>query len=171
LFLFRPLFVPAHTFQRISAPPKGIERCKLSVTAEAASQFSTSLPPEKLSPFFDHFHPTAVPIGHSIYRPENRRRGTPFLAVNVLPHVEQVCHVQCPSLNPLIGNLGNRQGQVGPVGLYSSSIICPQVDPITEGNRFPRPGCRGTPQCAHGQRAPPRAARRRSPNDKTLDAL
>ncbi|KAH9019480.1 hypothetical protein EDB85DRAFT_1873067, partial [Lactarius pseudohatsudake] len=42
---------------RISALPKGTERCKLSVIAKASSRFSPSLPPEDLSPFFEHFHP------------------------------------------------------------------------------------------------------------------
>jgi mitochondrial transcription factor 1 len=90
---FSTAFVPSHTFQRSSAPPKSPGRCKLSVTAEASSQFFLSLPPEKLS-YFDHFHPAALPVGQAVFRPENRRRGNPFLAVNVLPHAEQVCHVQ-----------------------------------------------------------------------------
>ncbi|KAI0256177.1 hypothetical protein BJV78DRAFT_443703 [Lactifluus subvellereus] len=91
-FFFRPLFDTSHTFQRFSAPPKGAERCKLSVTAEASSEFFLSLPPEKLSPFLDHFHPaaTAVRVGAPNSRPEARRRGSPFLAVNVVPHAEQV---------------------------------------------------------------------------------
>lgn len=79
-------------WRRISAPPKGIERCKLSVIAEASSRFSPSLPPEDLSPFFEHFHPatSSVRTGGSALRPETRRRGSPFLAVNVVPHAEQI---------------------------------------------------------------------------------
>ena len=83
----------AHVFQRISAPPKATERCKLSVIAEASSHFFPSLPSEKLSPFPDHFHPAAIDdprIGVISMRPENRRRGSPFLAINVIPHDEQV---------------------------------------------------------------------------------
>jgi transcription factor 1 len=100
-FFFRRFSPPSHTFQRISAPPKGVDRCKLSVTAEASSQFFLSLPPEQLSPFLDHFHPAATTaFGTSSLRPDNRRRGSPFLAVNVVPHAEQVCHV--PSLTALL---------------------------------------------------------------------
>jgi transcription factor 1 len=78
-------------WRRISVRPNGIERCKLSVVAEASSHFFPSLPPENLSPFLDHFHPatTAIAAGHHL-RPEARRRGSPFLAVNVVPHDEQV---------------------------------------------------------------------------------
>ena len=86
-------------FQRISAPPKGAERCKLSVIAEASSYSSPSLPPESLSPFADHFHPAtnavrAVKTASHLLRPETRRRGSPFLAVNVVPHIEQVRQIQ-----------------------------------------------------------------------------
>ena len=95
-FLFTFSLSPVRDgFQRISSPPKGIERCKLSVIAEASSYFSTSLPPENLSPFSEHFHPaTNAGRGSSVLRPETRRRGSPFLAVNVVPHAEQVCQTQ-----------------------------------------------------------------------------
>lgn len=79
--------------RRISAPLKTTARCKLSVIAEATSSFSRSLPPERLSPFSDHFHPAATDdgrVGLQSVRPETRRRGSPFLAINVLPHDEQV---------------------------------------------------------------------------------
>ncbi|KAF8271235.1 S-adenosyl-L-methionine-dependent methyltransferase [Lactarius quietus] len=72
-------------WRRTSAPPQSSERCKLSVIAEASSHFSPSLPPENLSPFLEHFHPATPNIrtGASALRPETRRRGSPFLAVNV----------------------------------------------------------------------------------------
>jgi hypothetical protein len=129
-----------------------------------------------LSPFMDHFHPvpTAARVGAPSSRPEARRRGSPFLAVNVVPHAEQVGHVQPVTalmLTPLIGNTGDRQGQVGPVGLHSPSIVCPQVDPITRGNKFARPWCSGTPRNAYEQRAPPNAARRHSPTCERVDTL
>ena len=93
-FLFDLFSIAAHAFQRISAQPKNTERCKLSVIAEASSHFLPSLPPEKLSPFLDHFHPAVdgSRSGNPNFRPEGRRRGSPFLAVNVVPHDEQVCH-------------------------------------------------------------------------------
>ncbi|KAI9461235.1 S-adenosyl-L-methionine-dependent methyltransferase [Lactarius psammicola] len=79
-------------WRRISAPPKGADRCKLSVIAEASADFSPSLPPESLSPFIEHFHPATngFRIGGSVLRPETRQRGSPFLAVNVVPHVQQI---------------------------------------------------------------------------------
>jgi mitochondrial transcription factor 1 len=91
--------VLTHVFQRISAPIKANERCKLSVIAEASSHFFPSLPSERLSPFYDHFHPALIDDPHGM-RPETRRRGSPFLAVNVLPHDEQVCHVK--NLRPAV---------------------------------------------------------------------
>jgi hypothetical protein len=96
-FLLARSQVVTHVFQRISAPLKVRERCKLSVIAEASSHFFPSLPSERLSPFSDHFHPAATDdsrIGIPSARPEARRRGSPFLAMNVLPHDEQVCHVR-----------------------------------------------------------------------------
>ncbi|KAH9057340.1 S-adenosyl-L-methionine-dependent methyltransferase, partial [Lactarius vividus] len=79
-------------WRRISAPPRSIERCKLSVIAEASSHSSPSLPPEYLFPFFEHFHPAtnSARTGGSALRPETRRRGSPFLAVNVVPHAKQI---------------------------------------------------------------------------------
>jgi transcription factor 1 len=91
--------VLTHVFvlQRLSAPPNAMVRCKLSVIAEASSHFFPSLPSERLSPFSDHFHPAAIDdsrVGVLSMRPEARRRGSPFLAINVIPHDEQVCHVR-----------------------------------------------------------------------------
>jgi len=80
-------------WRRISSPPKTAERCKLSVIAEASSHFFPSLPPEQLSPYLDHFHPATnnIRLGTGLaYRPDTRRRGSPFLAVNIVPHDEQV---------------------------------------------------------------------------------
>lgn len=97
--LFCLSWTTSHTFQRISSPPKGAERCKLSVVAEASSHFFPSLPPESLSPFLDHFHPATSPTrvgGGFGLRPETRRRGSPFLAVNIIPHDQQVGYVQTP---------------------------------------------------------------------------
>ena len=69
----------------------------MSVIAEASAHFFPSLPPERLLPFSDHFHPAAIDdgrVGTPNLRPEARRRGSPFVAINVLPHDEQVCHVR-----------------------------------------------------------------------------
>jgi hypothetical protein len=101
----------------------------LSVIAEASSHFYPSLPPERLSLFSDHFHPAAIDdprIGISSARPEARRRGSPFLAINVLPHDEQVCHVRIsdpPRLNLGTGHTGHRQGHDGQVGFIASSFV------------------------------------------------
>jgi len=77
-------------WRRISSQPNGAERCKLSVISEASSRFFPSLPPEKLSPVFDHFHPASTGVNNTNMRPEVRRRGMPFLAMSVVPHDEQV---------------------------------------------------------------------------------
>ncbi|KAI0302533.1 S-adenosyl-L-methionine-dependent methyltransferase [Russula brevipes] len=67
--------LPDGVWQRFSSPPESRRRCKLS-----------------LSPFPDHFHPTtnASRVPNSTARPEARRRGSPFLAVNIVPHDQQV---------------------------------------------------------------------------------
>jgi transcription factor 1 len=76
-------------FQRISSPPNGAERCKMSVIAEASSHSSLSLPPEQLLPYLDHFHPASnVRITP---RSDNKRRGSPFVGLNIVPHDQQVC--------------------------------------------------------------------------------
>jgi transcription factor 1 len=84
--------LPDWVWRRTSAPPKGTGRCKLSVIAEATAHFFPSLPPENLSPFVEHFHPATngVRYGASVLRPETRQRGSPFLAVNVVPHAQQI---------------------------------------------------------------------------------
>jgi len=112
-FSFFGLFwMPAHFPQRITSPPTGAERCKLSVLAEASSHFSPSLPPESLSPFLDHFHPATNGIRLGTLRPEARHRGSPFLAVNIVPHDEQVCRVQNSPLRWLL-NLVTGTGNTG----------------------------------------------------------
>ncbi|KAI0268636.1 S-adenosyl-L-methionine-dependent methyltransferase [Gloeopeniophorella convolvens] len=79
-------------WRRISAPLKSNERCKLSVIAEATSTCFAAMPPESLSPYAEHFHPATGAQASSflIRKPEQRRRGSPFLAVNAVPHAEQV---------------------------------------------------------------------------------
>ena len=76
-------------------------------------------------------------------RPEARRRGSPFLSVNIVPHDEQVCRVQIPVpwlLNPVhgAGNIGHRQGKVGPVGLRSSPTVRPEIDAVTQSDKLTR---------------------------------
>ena len=87
---------PFTSFQRMSSTLNAAERCKLSILAEASSQLSPSLPPESLLPFLDHFHPATNTFRFAHLRPETRRRGSPFLAVNIVPHDEQVCRVHIP---------------------------------------------------------------------------
>lgn len=104
----RSLATFVNDLQRISAPLNSNERCKLSVIAEASSDVSPSLPPENLSPFLEHFHPATnnVRTGTAVLRPETRRRGTPFLAANVVPHPEQVCRIQL--LSPAVSEFNYR---------------------------------------------------------------
>jgi transcription factor 1 len=67
----------------------------LSVIAEASSHSFLSPPPEQLLLYLDHFHPGNVRIGlpSALRAPRstNKRRGSPFVAVNIVPHDQQVC--------------------------------------------------------------------------------
>ncbi|KAA1471683.1 S-adenosyl-L-methionine-dependent methyltransferase [Dentipellis sp. KUC8613] len=80
-------------WRRVSAPATNSERCKLSVIAEATAGFGLAVPPEALLPFDDHFHPTRIGPKATVSpsrRPENRRLGSPFVAVNTVPRESQV---------------------------------------------------------------------------------
>ncbi|KII92368.1 hypothetical protein PLICRDRAFT_695743 [Plicaturopsis crispa FD-325 SS-3] len=70
-------------WQRISAPAHDPQRCKLGVVAEAVARFKLSLPMEVLDPYDDHFHP----LTRHDPRSEAKRRGSPFVAVNITPKV------------------------------------------------------------------------------------
>jgi len=75
---------------RISAQPGNVQRCKLSVIAEATAQSRLSLDPISLLPYDDHFHPPSPRSIGSDRRSENRRPGHPLVALNIIPHEEQL---------------------------------------------------------------------------------
>lgn len=93
MYVSLPHLLQPHSdsIQRLSTPINNSARCKLTVIAEATSANSTSVPPEVLMPYDDHFHPSQ----HSniTARTENKRVGTPFLAVDIKPLEKQVIHL------------------------------------------------------------------------------
>jgi len=72
-------------WQRSSAGPTQSARCKLSIIAEASAKLSLNLPMERLLPYEEHFHPTVYKTTKPI-----KHFGHPLVAVNMLPHEEQV---------------------------------------------------------------------------------
>lgn len=77
--------------QRISSPPHRSTRCKLSVIAEATADCHYSMDRNLLHPYDDHFHPIVKRT--TTKKPEHRRLGYPFVAVNLVPHADQVSTV------------------------------------------------------------------------------
>jgi transcription factor 1 len=76
--------------QRVQNPVDSRTRCKLTVIADATSATSVAIPPKEMLPYDDHFHPT-IPK-HSILAtiPDNKRAGTPFVAIDIKPLEKQV---------------------------------------------------------------------------------
>ena len=78
--------------KRLTAKFDDKERCKLSLIAEATTEYSTAVSPEKLQPFDLQFHPVRSPIPGA---PDNRghntkRHSKPMQAVSFVPLEEQV---------------------------------------------------------------------------------
>ena len=89
--LFVPIALLICDHQRVAAPPgTSTARCKVSVVAEATAQTEYALPPSKLLPYDDHFHPRTRGPGAQSSRPESRRLGHPLVAANVIPYEKQV---------------------------------------------------------------------------------
>ena len=67
-----------------------MERCKHSVISQIVAKSSLALSAEVTAPFTSHFHP--VKEQHLIIerRSASRRIGLPYLAVNIVPHAEQL---------------------------------------------------------------------------------
>ncbi|KAI0046065.1 S-adenosyl-L-methionine-dependent methyltransferase [Auriscalpium vulgare] len=82
--------LPEWLWRRVIARPEDIERCKLSVIAEAVSDFAVALPSAELMPFNDHFHPVVSSSRVASRRSDNRIIGNPLVAVNVIPQAEQL---------------------------------------------------------------------------------
>ncbi|KAJ8596602.1 S-adenosyl-L-methionine-dependent methyltransferase [Rhizopogon salebrosus TDB-379] len=76
-------------WERISASTEERARCKLSVIAQAVSEFNLSIDPKVLLPYDNHFYPEATNPAYSS-RTENRRRGTPFVAGTFTPLQHQI---------------------------------------------------------------------------------
>lgn len=76
-------------WDRISASPEHQARCKLSVIAQAVSEFNHTIDPQLLVPYNSHFYPDATNPAYSL-KTENRRRGTPFIAGTFRPLEHQI---------------------------------------------------------------------------------
>ncbi|KAG1771801.1 S-adenosyl-L-methionine-dependent methyltransferase [Suillus occidentalis] len=76
-------------WDRISASINDLPRCKLSVIAQAVSEFNLTIDPQLLVPYNDHFYPDAVNPAYTS-KTENRRRGTPFVAGTFRPMEHQI---------------------------------------------------------------------------------
>ncbi|KAG1807691.1 S-adenosyl-L-methionine-dependent methyltransferase [Suillus subaureus] len=76
-------------WDRISASTEDPARCKLSVIAQAVSEFSHAIEPRLLVPYNNHFYPDATNPAYSS-KTENRRRGTPFVAGTFRPLEHQI---------------------------------------------------------------------------------
>ncbi|KAI0066265.1 S-adenosyl-L-methionine-dependent methyltransferase [Artomyces pyxidatus] len=83
--------VGERVWRRVASPPTKVnaERCKLSVIAEAVSDFSLSLSPENLSPFDDHFHPARQLVREG-GKTDHRRVGIPMVTANITPFADQI---------------------------------------------------------------------------------
>ncbi|KAI6046169.1 ribosomal RNA adenine dimethylase-domain-containing protein [Pisolithus marmoratus] len=68
-------------WERVSASTESLNRCKLSVIAQAVSSFAQPLSPEALLPCDQHFWPSSVVPGH---------RATPMTAVTMDPSERQL---------------------------------------------------------------------------------
>ncbi|KAG0700711.1 S-adenosyl-L-methionine-dependent methyltransferase, partial [Suillus ampliporus] len=76
-------------WDRITASTEDLARCKLSVIAQAVSEYNLSIDPPLLLPYNDHFYPDATNPAYTA-RAENRRRGTPFVAGTFRPLQHQI---------------------------------------------------------------------------------
>lgn len=79
-----------------------------------------------LQPYEEHFHP--VVKRSTTKKPEHRRLGYPFVAVNIIPHADQVCPVppspSVPTRYPTSPS-GYHPGDAGKVGLLPAPALRP----------------------------------------------
>jgi transcription factor 1 len=70
----------------MAAPPGDINRCKLTIIAEATAEQNLAVPVEELMPYVDHWHPLPS-IGNTstTKRIDHRKIGAPVVAVNITP--------------------------------------------------------------------------------------
>ncbi|TFK53582.1 S-adenosyl-L-methionine-dependent methyltransferase [Heliocybe sulcata] len=80
------IILGARMWKRISAAPATQDRCKVSVIAEATSAFAASLPPSRLLPYEEHFHPAFVREN----RTGKEKHHGPLISINTLPLAQQV---------------------------------------------------------------------------------
>ncbi|KAF9050264.1 S-adenosyl-L-methionine-dependent methyltransferase [Panaeolus papilionaceus] len=88
-------FVLSHRmWLRSTAPAESKHRCKVSVMGQAAAEMHEVVPAESLSPYNDHFHPRIESRKEedegSQTTLNERRTGTPHVAIRVTPWAEKV---------------------------------------------------------------------------------
>ncbi|KAI0779873.1 S-adenosyl-L-methionine-dependent methyltransferase [Fomes fomentarius] len=76
-----------HVWQRLSAPPGNLKRCKLSVVGEATADIQEVLDPDLLAPYENTFHPPPA-IGKGAKT--SRRAGQTMRVISSIPYPEQV---------------------------------------------------------------------------------
>ncbi|KAF8577315.1 S-adenosyl-L-methionine-dependent methyltransferase [Ramaria rubella] len=82
------LIMAESLYKRIDSPLKKKERCKLSVIAEATTNFRQPLPSRQLKPYDNHFWPPTPANRHTL--PESRKPGHPMVTATFLPLKKQI---------------------------------------------------------------------------------
>jgi len=75
---------------RIRGPTCTTARCKVSVMAQAAADFSEAVPYDALQPFQDHFHPTVPKHEGNKVGLDERRTGNPMSSLTAIPLKDQI---------------------------------------------------------------------------------
>lgn len=95
------------------------KRGKLSVIAEATSEVTESVEPDKLAPYSDHFHP---PIG---LRKGNKSPGQPMHVATAVPYAEQVRFLPPHTVYTVkVFYVDHTEGYDRPMGLCSPTAVC-----------------------------------------------
>ncbi|KAI0769349.1 S-adenosyl-L-methionine-dependent methyltransferase [Trametes elegans] len=81
------LLLSDYVWQRLTAPPGDMKRCKLSVIGEAVAELQT-IDRSKLEPYDQHFYP--IPIAGQAGKSPAKRLGQPMHAFTAVPYAEQV---------------------------------------------------------------------------------
>ncbi|KZV76309.1 S-adenosyl-L-methionine-dependent methyltransferase [Peniophora sp. CONT] len=84
------LILGEYGYKRIVAGENDMERCKHSVISQIAAETNLALPVDAMAPFTTHFHPIKEQHLAIERRAVSRRIGSPYSAINVIPHQEQL---------------------------------------------------------------------------------
>ncbi|KAI0371169.1 S-adenosyl-L-methionine-dependent methyltransferase [Pilatotrama ljubarskyi] len=81
------IILSEYVWSRLTAPPRHVRRCKLSVIAEAAAKVEEAVSQAELEPYEEHFYPVPFPVAAKFH---SRRVGQPMRAFTATPYAEQV---------------------------------------------------------------------------------